>query len=144
MALMLQVAFDTKDPKALSDFYAQVLGYKKDDPPKGFATWEEALKAYGVPENEWNSRSAIIDPEGKGPRIYFQQMDTPKPGKNRVHLDVNVSKGSKVSLEERKAQVRAEVQRLEKIGARVQKEWDEKVEFWIVMLDPEGNEFCIQ
>lgn len=97
-----------------------------------------------VPESEWNSASAIVDSEGKGSRIYFQQMDTPKPGKNRVHIDMNVSSGIRVPIEERKRQVDAEVERLLKLGATKQRGWEEQGEYWVVMQDPEGNEFCVQ
>jgi hypothetical protein len=145
MPRTLQVVFDCTDPDSLAKFYAEALGYKLQEPPKGYATWEEALKAFGVPEEEWDSASAIVDPEGKGPRIYFQKMATPKLGKNRVHIDMNASMGAQISIEERKAKVREEVERLSKLGATKQKEWDEGGSgFWFVMLDPEGNEFCVQ
>ena len=42
-----------------------------------------------VPEERWNDASAIIDPDGNGPRIYFQRVPEPKTVKNRLHLDVN-------------------------------------------------------
>jgi hypothetical protein len=144
MPQKIQIVFDCSDPAALSKFYAESLHYKLQDPPEGFKSWEEALRAWGVPEGEWNSASAIVDPDGKGPRIYFQQMDTPKLGKNRVHLDMNASGGGRVPVQERKGQVRAEVQRLLKLGATEQREWGENDDYWIVMLDPEGNEFCVQ
>jgi hypothetical protein len=144
MSRKVQVVFDCRDPEGLSRFYAEVFQYKMQDLPEGFKSWEEALKSWGIPEEEWNSASAIVDPEGKGPRIYFQQMDTKKLGKNRLHLDVNASGGLRVPLEERKKQVRAEVERLLKLGAKKQREWEELGEFWTVMLDPEGNEFCVQ
>jgi hypothetical protein len=140
----VQIVFDCHDPLGLSKFYAEALHYKLQDPPEGYKSWEEALKAWNVPEEEWNSSSAIVDPEGKGPRIYFQKMDTPKLGKNRVHIDVNASEGSQASIQERKRQVRAEVERLLKLGAKEQREWEEQGEHWVVMLDPEGNEFCVQ
>jgi hypothetical protein len=92
----MQVVFDCRDPAGLATFYAGVLHYKVQDPPEGFKTWQEFLKARGIPQEEWNSANAIVDPSGKGPRIYFQQMDTPKLGKNRVHIDVNASGGSRV------------------------------------------------
>ena len=142
MAYTVQIVFDCIDPDGLSKFYAEALHYKLQDPPEGFKTWEEALTAWMVPVEEWNSASAIVDPEGKGPRIYFQQMDTPKQGKNRVHIDVNASGGGKVPLEERTKRVRLEVERLTNLGAKVQREWAEENEFWTVMLDPEGNELC--
>jgi hypothetical protein len=144
MVRKVQIVFDCHDPLGLSKFYAEALHYKLQDPPEGYKSWEEALKAWNVPEEEWNSASAIVDPEGKGPRIYFQQMDTPKLGKNRVHIDVNASEGSRVPIQERKGQVRAEVERLLKLGATEQREWEEQGEYWVVMLDPEGNEFCVQ
>jgi len=61
-----------------------------------------------------------------------------------VHLDVNASSGSRATIQERKAEVRAKVERLLKLGATEQPEWDELGEYWVVMLDPEGNEFCVQ
>ena len=144
MAHGVQVVFDCRDPAALAGFYAQVLQYKLQDPPDGFKTWEEFLKASGVPQEDWNSASAIVDPTGKGPRIYFQQMDTPKLGKNRLHIDVNASGGSRVPLQARKEQVNMEVDRLLSLGAARQGEVEETGEYWVVMLDPEGNEFDLQ
>jgi hypothetical protein len=75
MAFSLQAVFDCKDPASLSKFYAEALHYKLQDPPAGYESWEKWLMEKGIPEEEWNSASAIVDPEGKGPRIYFQQMD---------------------------------------------------------------------
>jgi len=144
MSQKVQIVFDCHDPAGLSKFYAEALHYKLQGPPEGYKSWEEALKASGVPEEEWNSASAIVDPEGKGPRIYFQQMDTPKLGKNRIHLDLNASSGLKVPIQQRKEQIRIEVERLLKLGATKQREWEEQGEYWVVMLDPEGNEFCVQ
>lgn len=144
MATGIQIVFDTRDPARLAAFYAAALHYQFQDPPEGFASWEEALEAWGVPEEEWNAASAIVDPEGRGPRIFFQQMDTPKPGKNRVHIDLNASGGPRIPMEERKAQVGREVERLVGLGAERQREWEEDGEYWVVMLDPDGNEFCVQ
>jgi Glyoxalase-like domain len=145
MAFKLQVVFDCKDPDSLSKFYAQALHYSVQDPPVGYASWEAFLKELGIPEDEWNSASAIVDPEGLGPRIYFQQMDTPKLGKNRLHIDINASGGSKVPFTERKAQVNREVDRLVLLGATKDHELDEgRGEYCVVMKDPDGNEFCVQ
>jgi Glyoxalase-like domain len=151
MGTKTQIVFDTADPDRLARFWAEALHYKLQDPPAGFATWQDALKAWNVPEEEWNSLSAIVDPEARGPRILFQQMDTPKPGKNRLHLDLNVSGGSAVPWKTRTSQVDGEVDRLVGLGAVKQQVWDEPPrskgepgEYWIVMLDPDGNEFCVQ
>ena len=95
-------------------------------------------------EEEWNSASAIVDPEGVGSRIYFQKVATPKTTKNRVHLDVNVGGGRQVGEEERKRRIHAEAERLTGLGATEVNVVEESDEFWIVMTDPEGNEFCLQ
>ncbi len=103
MAATIQVVFDGSDPDRLARFWAEVLHYEMERPPAGYATWEAFLTANHVPRKEWNSASAIVDPEEKDPRIYFQKMDTPKPAKNRVHLDVNTSGGGKVPFPDRRA-----------------------------------------
>ncbi|HUI87059.1 MAG TPA: VOC family protein [Nitrososphaerales archaeon] len=145
MSRGLQVVFDCADPDSMAKFYAEALHYKLQDPPGGYPSWEAWLKEQGIPEADWNSASAIIDPDGKGPRVYFQQMDTPKLGKNRLHIDINASGGLRIPLDERKRQVDAEVIRLIGIGAEKDHELDEgNSEYCVVMRDPEGNEFCVQ
>ena len=67
MATAVQVTFDSADPDRLASFWATTLNYKKQDPPEGFASWEQFLSAQGIPESEWNSASAIVDPDGVGP-----------------------------------------------------------------------------
>lgn len=118
MATSVQIVFDCADPERLGKFWAEALHYKEQDPPAGFTSWRDAPKALGVPEADWNSAYAIVDSEQKGPRIYFQRMDTPKPGKNRLHIDLNVGGGSLVALEERRKRIDAEVDRLLTLGAR--------------------------
>jgi len=71
-------------------------------------------------------------------------MDTPKLSKNRLHIDMNLSEGSRVSLETRKKQVDSEVDRIVELGAKKDHELDENGEYCVIMLDPEGNEFCVQ
>jgi len=145
MAHKVQIVFDCKNPDTLAKFYAGALSYKLQDPPGGYASWEAWLREHGVPEDEWNSASAIVDPEGVGPRIYFQQMETPKLGKNRLHIDINASGGMKVPLAKRKKQVKSEVERIVLLGATKDHELDEGTgEYCFVMNDPEGNEFCVQ
>ncbi len=144
MATPVQITFDCEDPDRLATFWAAVLGYKKQDPPEGYTTWNEFLAAQGIPEEQWNSASAIIDPAGIGPRIYFQQVPEPKTVKNRVHLDVNVGGGPQTPLDERRKRVNAEVERLVGLGAIKLRVVEEHGESWVVMADPEGNEFCLQ
>jgi len=143
MATPIQIVFDCADPAKLARFWAAALHYKIQDPPKGFASWEKFLEAQGVPREEWNSNSAVVDPAGKGPRIFFQRMATPKPEKNRLHIDINVSKRGAPPEEQRK-QVDKEVERLIKLGAKKLYPMDEDGEYWVVMQDIEGNEYCVQ
>ncbi len=144
MATSIQVVFDSLDPDRLARFWAAALHYVIQPPPPGYPTWEAFLEAVHVPREEWDSASAIVDPGGKGPRIYIQKMDTPKPGKNRLHLDVNVSGGGNVPLAERRSRVDAEVQRLLELGAQRLRVESDGNEYWVVMADPDANEFCVQ
>ncbi len=144
MAVGIQVVIDCADPARLASFWAAALRYKQQEPPSGFATWEAFLTAQGVPPEEWNLANAVVDPDGAGPRIYFQRVPEPKIVKNRVHLDLNVGGGHETSLEVRRAQVEAEVQRLVGLGATQLRPVEQRGEFWVVMQDPEGNEFCLQ
>lgn len=146
MAVSFQVTFDCANPDRVAQFWAKVLGYKVQDPPQGFATWPEFLKAQNVPEDQWDRASAIVDPDGKGGRIFFQKVPEGKTIKNRVHLDVNVGGGYRVSLTERMARVNQRADELAELGAtRVADHEDKEMgEYHIVMQDVEGNEFCLQ
>ncbi len=93
MATGIQVAMDCADPDGLARFWATALGYKLEDPPEGYTSWPKWLTAHSIPEEEWNSASAIVDPDGKGPRLWFQRVPEPKTVKNRVHMDLNISGG---------------------------------------------------
>jgi Glyoxalase-like domain len=144
MATRVQVVIDCRDPDGLAMFWAEALHYKKQDPPEGYASWEDWLHEHGIPKSEWNRASAAVDPEGAGPRIYFQQVPEPKQVKNRMHLDLNVSNRRELGEEEGKRRVDAEVNRLIGLGATRVEARGEHGEYCIVMQDPEGNEFCVQ
>jgi hypothetical protein len=144
VAVPIQVVFDCVDPAVLAEFWASALDYVLQPPPDGFASWPEFLTSTGVPESDWNSASAVVDPAGAGPRIYFQRVPEPKQVKNRVHLDVNAGAGGDLSEAERRGRVTGKVEQLMEAGATVLKEFEERGEHWIVMQDPEGNEFCVQ
>jgi catechol 2,3-dioxygenase-like lactoylglutathione lyase family enzyme len=140
----VQVTFDCADPAGLATFWASALGYRFDDPPQGFDSWEAALDAWGVPAERRNSASAVHDPDGVGPRLFFQQVPEGKTAKNRVHLDVRAAPGLKG--DDRMAALEAECERLAAQGAsrarRVEPHPGQSLGH-IVMLDPEGNEFCL-
>jgi Glyoxalase-like domain len=148
MARTFQVTIDCADPSGLADFWAAALGYVPADPPEGFATWESWLRAMEVPEEDWDPGprpyNALVDPGRGGPRMWFQRVPEPKPGKNRVHLDLNVSPDPRAPLQERKGQVGAEVERLARLGGRRLATYEEGDHYHVVMQDPEGNEFCVE
>lgn len=144
MAKVLQITFDCADPLGLGEFWCEVLGYVRESPPEA-ETWEEQLRLWKVPESEWNSRNAIIDPEGVSPRIYFQRVPEGKSAKNRLHLDIRQAPG--LTGEERMAAFEQRAAELVAMGAeRVQRFDADPDSFelgFIVMRDPEGNEFCL-
>jgi len=144
MSRTIQVTFDAADPGALAEFWNEVLGYTFQPPPDGFDTWEEALDHWGVPEEDRNMASASVDPDERGPRLFFQRVPEGKTAKNRLHLDVRAAPG--LEGVERMAALEAECERLVALGAtRVRRSEPEPPmsQGFIVMQDPEGNEFCL-
>ncbi len=61
-----------------------------------------------------------------------------------MRLDINVLDTHTVGAEEGRQHVEAHVAKLAGLGAVEQRRCEENGEFWVVMLDPEGNEFCVQ
>jgi hypothetical protein len=143
MAIKVQVTFDAADPPALAAFWGELLGYVEQDPPGGFDSWEAWAVANDVPRERWDDYAARVDPDGAGPRLYFQRVPEPKTAKNRVHLDLSVSGGRGTPMEEIRRNVAAAVERAVAAGATKVREVDEGEEFWVVLQDPEGNEFCL-
>jgi hypothetical protein len=144
MARDVQITFDCSDPGGLAAFWADALGYRLDDPPAGFESWDQALEAMGVPPENRNDASAVVDPEGSGPRLFFQRVPERKQVKNRVHLDVRAALG--LEGEARMAALEAEAERLVSLGATPLRRYEPApplVAGHIVMADPEGNEFCL-
>ncbi len=132
---------DAADPLALSKFWIEALDYQHEDPPAPHASWEEALTAWGMPEERWNDFNAIVDPDGIGPRIFIQKVPEPKTAKNRLHMDVRVSESPDTKDH---ALLQAKADELVTYGASLVRVFDDPDEgHWIVMTDPEGNEFCI-
>jgi catechol 2,3-dioxygenase-like lactoylglutathione lyase family enzyme len=144
MAIGVQVVFDCADPDRMARFWAEALGYKLQDPPSGYATWEIWAREQGIPEERWNDASAVVDPDGKGPRLFFQRVPEPKAVKNRVHLDLNVSGPHGTPLDERRPRVDAEAERLRKAGATRLGSVEQFGGYAVNMADPEGNEFDVQ
>ena len=143
MAREMQLTFDCADPAALAEFWASVLGYVVQPPPEGFDSWDAALAAWGVSEDSRNDRSALVDPDGSGPRVFFQRVPEGKAAKNRLHLDVRAAPG--LQGEDRMAALEAAAIDLMARGAsRVRRFEPERLSHGhLVMADPEGNEFCL-
>jgi len=137
----VQVTFDCAQPRAVAEFWKAVLGYVDPPVPPGFESWD----AYDAtqPVERRGAAWACQDPNGVGPRLFFQRVPEGKTVKNRVHLDVRVGVG--LRGDERVAALEAEAARLEPLGARrVQLLLaDEENESCLVMQDVEGNEFCL-
>ena len=139
-----QVTFECHDIETMTRFWAVALNYSIQKPPEGFSSWAEFATTQGIPEELW--RGAVIDPAGKGPRLLFQPVPAGKTAKNRVHLDINVSESAESNADGRRVAL-AHAERCVDAGATLATvfEGDDGDDGWhIAMLDPEGNEFCIQ
>ncbi len=109
---MLEIAIDALDILAIRPFWKAVMGYA-DEPGSEDPT------------------DAVVDPVGQGPAIWFQQLDAPRPQRNRIHFDITVPH------DEADARVQAA---LEAGGVLVSDA--EARSFWI-LADAEGNEICV-
>jgi predicted enzyme related to lactoylglutathione lyase len=115
---VLNVTFDCRDPESVAAFWSQVTGY--------------SVEQVDSPGNRfW----VVSRADGRWPRLVFVGVPEPKVVKNRVHLDV-VPDGEDQETE---------VQRLLALGATVV---DDRRQLepggWVVLADPEGNEFCVE
>lgn len=110
------ITIDCEDPYRLARWWCEVLGV-----PPG-------------PEDFPGDPEAICDLGAGKPRLLFEQVPEAKSGKNRVHLDL---------LQEHLGD--DEVDRLVAMGAIVVADHLRKTgEGWVVLADPEGNEFCVE
>ena len=134
MGLPIQITFDCRDADAMAEFWAIALEYQLQPPPNGFETWEGFLDANEIPRPDPGSIGAVIDPDESGPRVLFLRVPEDKVVKNRVHLDVVVADA---------AARLAKARQLVDAGATEVGRVDEHGQWWIVMRDPEGNEFCV-
>ncbi|MZE80046.1 VOC family protein [Streptomyces xinghaiensis] len=118
-----ELAIDCADPRALAGFWCSVLGYEVRDENE-----DEGIVTIGSP--------AV--PEGKDrpgpvpPVLTFARVPEGKTVKNRLHIDVNPTDREQD----------AEVRRLLGLGAR-RVDVGQGEESWVVLADPEGNEFCV-
>lgn len=140
MGLEVQITFDCHDADRLAEFWAVALDYTLQPPPGGFGTWEAFLEANDIPVPPAGEIAAAIDPAGTGPRLLFLRVPDPTPGKNRVHLDIRTGSGGEPGDDDTKT---AKIEQLLAAGATEVGRVDEHGGWWMVMRDPEGNEFCV-
>ncbi|MFJ4894933.1 VOC family protein [Streptomyces sp. NPDC088788] len=143
-----KLVIDAADPHAQADFWSAALGYTAEDNSAlieqllglGALSAEATVDFHGRPA--FRDLIAVRHPDdpydtergtGLGRRILFQRVPEPKTGKNRLHLDLHPGEGRRDD----------EVERLRALGAAVQRDVKEPSGAWVVMADPEGNEFCV-
>jgi len=141
MAIRVQATFDAADPQKLAEFWALALDYVLEPPPPGFDSWDQFAERNQIPREQW--RAAVVDPQGRGPRLFFQPVPEAKTAKNRVHLDVQIGARAGDPADRRRLVVE-HVARLVEAGATRLREQDDVFGLCIVMQDPEGNEFCVE
>lgn len=141
-----QLTIDANDPAVLARFWAQVLGYQPVPPAQPATTWHAHYHA-GLGEDAAYA-DRLFDPAGLGPPIWFQLVPEAKAGKNRLHLDLYpTGSDNALPMPRRIEIVEAKVAKLIGLGASVQRRTrhDDPADprYYVVMHDPEGNEFCI-
>jgi glyoxalase superfamily protein len=146
MAVRYQLVIDCTHASRQARFWADALGYRFEPPPEGFTNWDDYWRDVGVPEDELGEGDdRIVDPDGHGPRIWFQIVPEGKTLKNRLHLDISVSGGRGTPMQVRRQRVDAEAARLAALGATIVRPLQQEGldHYAVAMLDPEGNEFDI-
>ncbi|MFF2040987.1 VOC family protein [Kitasatospora sp. NPDC058170] len=113
-----ELVIDAADPERLAVFWSEVLGY--------------------VEVGREDDGSIEIGPPGTGfggpqPTLVISPSSDPRPGKLRLHIDVNATDRDQD----------AELERLLALGARRVDVGQSGAEDWHVLADPEGNEFCL-
>jgi hypothetical protein len=148
MVIEYQLTVDCARPSQQVAFWAAALGYVPKPPPAPFPTWREYYLSIDIPEDELEDGDCadrLIDPSGKAPGIWFQQVPEGKTVKNRLHLDLLVGGGRSVPLATRRERVDATVATLTALGATAVRTGDhpEHDHYAVTLHDPEGNEFCV-
>lgn len=108
------LALDAIAPQRIADFWCEVLGWRVLDRD------DDGVITIGADFHEWPTIDVIPVPEHK-------------KVKNRLHLDLRAEDRS----------TEAELQRLEALGAQHVDVGQEADVTWVVLADPEGNEFCL-
>ena len=126
MATHWTLGCDAADPQRLAAFWAGALGYLPEP-------------GYDDPDG-----ASIVDPDGRGPAIGFLRVPEGKTAKNKMHIDIRVAGEPPWDMAAREHLIRTRSAELVAAGATVVREESYDGELGhIVMLDPEGNEFCV-
>jgi hypothetical protein len=144
-----QLTIDANDPAGLARFWAPLLGYQPTPPTAPDTTWHAHYRDRLGDEPAFVDR--LFDPEGLRPPIWFQAVPETKAGKNRLHLDLYpTGRDAGLPFDRRVELVEAMVARAVDGGATVlRRERDDDTGdtgdtvYFVVLNDPEGNEFCI-
>ncbi len=121
------IVVDSMDVAAQARWWAEALDWR--------IAYEAEDEAVIVPPRALEERAKDIPLDEQGPGLVFVTVPEGKSVKNRLHLDLAPGPDDDQA---------AEVARLEEMGAkRVNVGQDESVVKWVVMADPEGNEFCV-
>ena len=139
-AIDIQVTFDTRDPHAEARFWAEALGYEKEDHSaivRGLVDAGHLPEAATIEDDgklAFREVAACRDPEGTRARLFFQAVPEGKTVKNRVHLDLHVGSD----------RAEGEAKRLIDLGASEAWRTTDRGGLCITLRDPEGNEFCVE
>ncbi len=120
--MSFQITIDAMRPYALAHFWAAALPDYAVRPYDD----EEVARLAELGVTPQTDTSVAIDAKGH-PTVWFQQADTAASSRNRIHFDL--------AFGDRKR----EAKRLMQLGASIREEGDDHT----VMLDPEGNQFCL-
>jgi Glyoxalase-like domain len=141
-----QLTIDANDPALLAGFWARALGYQQAPPTSPETTWWQHYRARLEGRAAFGDR--IFDPEGLRPPIWFQEVPEGKGGKNRLHVDLYPTERDNALSQDLRVQiVDAKVDELVALGATVERRVRDDdpgdAVYFVVMHDPEGNEFCV-
>jgi Glyoxalase-like domain len=141
-----QLTVDAVNPGQLARFWAQALGYQSAPPGEPDTTWNSHYRARLGGGAAFHDR--LFNPAGQRAPIWFQRVPETKAGKNRLHLDLYpTGRDNALPLERRVEMVEAKVAELLGLGASIERRTrhddPEDPRYFVVMHDPEGNEFCV-
>lgn len=144
--LFWQLTVDAGDPALLARFWAGALGYQPAPPTTPETPWHAHYRARLGDRTAFDDR--LFDPDGLRPPIWFQQVPEAKAGKNRLHLDLYpTGRDRSLTQDRRVAVVEEKVAELIGLGAivvrRTREDDPDDPVYFVVMQDPEGNEFCV-